>query len=79
MVASRRLFFCPIPIVSPGFTLATRFTAGSRLNTELALKPGEALHYPAAGDAKDTGNEWRRGGFKYKRRHGREGRGFERT
>lgn len=57
-VASRRLLCCPIPVMSPGFTLATRFTAGNRLNTELALKPREALHYPAAVDAKDMGNKW---------------------
>lgn len=56
--ASRRLFFGPIPTMSPEVTLATRFTAGNRLNAELALKPKEALHDPAAGDAKDTGNQW---------------------
>lgn len=73
MVASLVLLFCPIPIVSPGFTLATCFTAGNRLNTELAFKLKEALHCPAAVDANDTGNKWEGGSFKYKRRQAREG------
>lgn len=61
MVASLVLLFCPIPIVPPGFTLATCFTAGNTLNTELALKLKEALYCPAAVSANDTGNKWEGG------------------
>lgn len=73
MVASLVLLFSTIPIVSPGFTLATCFTAGNRLNAELALKLKEALHCPAAVNANNTGNKGGGGNFKYKRRHTREG------
>lgn len=44
--------------MSPGFTLATRFTAGNRFNTKLALKLEEALHCPAAASASDTESVW---------------------